>query len=323
MLRHRSLEWLNTQGRLHGVEQESASANYRRSPREHRRLDEAARAAAPGEFVTLAEGKTHYKLAQAPPGMHRSTVILIHGFSVPSFIWNPTFDSLAEAGFAVLSYDLFGRGYSDRPAVRYDLDLFGRQLDALITTLDLAVPIDLVGLSMGGAIAIGFADRHPHKVRRLALLDPAGFAAQLPRIVRVLRVPFLGELLMATVGKRVLVSGLVRDFRAPEMLPELAPQYLAQMQYRGFTRALLSTVRHGPLFGMQDVYQRVGRHDRLVLLIWGREDTVVPFSLSEAVRDALPQAAFHGIEAAGHAPHLERPQLINRLLIDFLAADDK
>ena len=89
-------------------------------------LNEATRASAPGSFVQLSDGCTHYELgnsllpAGAPFGDNkgkgvRAPVVLVHGFSVPYFIWDPTFEFLTKSGFRVLRYDLFGRGYSDRP----------------------------------------------------------------------------------------------------------------------------------------------------------------------------------------------------------------
>lgn len=251
-------------------------------------------------------------------------VVLVHGFSVPSFVWEPTFRGLADAGFRVIRYDLLGRGYSDRPRARYSLELFDHQLRDLIEGLALEVPVDLIGLSMGGAIAVGFTNRHPASVRRLVLIDPAGYAVNAPLGVGLLRVPLWGELLMATLGRRMLVSSLSREFSAerqdiaPEQLDGLARQYLVQMQYKGFWRALLSTIRHGPIQGMADVYARVGRHDRRTLLIWGREDRTVPFVFSNKVLEAIPNAEFHALHGVGHAPHLARPEQVNRILIEFL-----
>ncbi|MGB7874199.1 MAG: hypothetical protein WBL25_07430, partial [Anaerolineales bacterium] len=77
-------------------------------------LNEAARAGAPGSFVQLSDGCSHYELGGPPDGQ---PVVLVHGFSVPYFIWDPTFSFLTECGFRALRYDLFGRGYSDRPRV--------------------------------------------------------------------------------------------------------------------------------------------------------------------------------------------------------------
>ena len=63
--------------------------------------------------------------------------MLIHGFSVPYFIFDPTFNFLTKAGWRVLRYDLFGRGFSDRPHVRYNIDLFVRQLKELLDALNI------------------------------------------------------------------------------------------------------------------------------------------------------------------------------------------
>ncbi len=279
------------------------------------RLDAAARAAAPGNFITLPGGVTHYEHADAGTGTDGdrwTPIILVHGFSLP------TFAGLTQAGIPAIRYDLFGRGYSDRPRTTYNIDLFERQLADLIEALDLPGPVDIVGLSMGGAVSIGFADRHPEMVRRLALFDPAGFPLPSSPAMKLLYVPVLGEIAMATVGKRMMISGLPRELHGHEQLPIWADQYLKQMRYPGFLRAPLSTIRHGPIQTMADAYARVGRHPRPVLLVWGENDTLVPFATSDLVRAALPRAEFHAIEGVGHVPHLEQAELVNRILIDFL-----
>ncbi len=297
-------------------------------PRRQRQLDDAARAEAPGKFVALSDGITHYEIAGpevASSEAVRRPVVFVHGFSVPSFVWEPTFRELADAGFRVVRYDLLGRGYSDRPRACYDQELFDHQLRDLIGGLALEVPVDLVGLSMGGAIAVGFTDRHPATVRRLVLIDPAGYSVKGPPGSGLLRVPLLGELLMATVGRRILMNSLASDVEADsqrrmgEELSELARRYAIQAQYKGFWRALLSTIRHGPIRNMANAYARIGRHDRRVLLIWGREDRTVPFVLNERVRKAIPRAEFHPIDGAAHAPHLEQPDVVNPILVDFLS----
>lgn len=84
-------------------------------------LNDAVRASAPGSFIELPDSCTHYELGGPQNGR---LIVLVHGFSVPYFIWDPTFSFLTESGFRALRYDLFGRGYSDRPKVRYDIDLW-------------------------------------------------------------------------------------------------------------------------------------------------------------------------------------------------------
>ena len=275
-------------------------------------LDAEARSAAPGEFVELPDGMTHYEIAGPPDGQ---SVVLVHGFCVPYHIWDPTFDALAQAGFRVLRYDLFGRGYSDRPDVTYDSDLFDRQLVSLVSALDVNLPLDVLGLSMGGAIAVVFTAQHPGMVRKLGLLDPVGIKS--PLALKILRVPLLGEGIMSLFGDKALLSGLATDLVKPEQFSRYREQFLPQMKYRGFKRALLSTLRHGP-FDVRQAYERVGRQNHPALLIWGRLDKTAPFETHEKVRQAIAHIEFHAIDEAGHIPHYERPEVVNPLLIDFL-----
>jgi pimeloyl-ACP methyl ester carboxylesterase len=276
-----------------------------------------------GATVALSEGRTYYELAGPEDGR---LVVLVHGFSVPSFIWDPTFAALAGAGFRVLRYDLFGRGESDRPWGRYDLDRFERQLVELASAIGVGDSVDVVGLSMGGAIAVGVTARRPELVRKLALIDPAGMPMALSSRLRRLQFPLLGEVLMAVTGRARLMDGLRDDFHSPQTMTEIVARYrepyLSQLRRPGFLRALLSTLRNGVLTSMEPAYLRVGEQARQVLLIWGREDRTVPFALSERVLSALPNATLHAVDNAGHVPHLEHPALVNRLLIEFLRGPD-
>src|SRR5689334_24051787 len=135
---------------------------------ESMQLDEITRSKADGCFVQLSDGMTHYQGGGKPAEV---PVVLVHGFSVPYFIYDRTFDFLAASGFHVLRYDLFGRGYSDRPLRNYDIELFTRQLKELLDAL--AMPcVDLIGLSMGGPITAAFINEYPHRVARHVLIDP-------------------------------------------------------------------------------------------------------------------------------------------------------
>jgi pimeloyl-ACP methyl ester carboxylesterase len=278
-------------------------------------LDGQARAAASGQFIELADGFTNYELAGPDVAQ---VVVLVHGFSVPYYIWDPTFAALTAAGLRVLRYDLFGRGFSDRPKVIYNVDLFDRQLLGLLDALGMHSPIDLVGLSMGGAIAVHFADRHPERLRKLVLIDPAGLPMPRPAVAKLIQAPVLGDLLMSLFGDRFLLSSQGQDFRNPDRLVEFQAKYRVQLQYAGFTQAALSTIRHGPVYDETAVFQRVGALPLPILLIWGREDRTVPFEISDKARQALPNAEFQVIEEAGHIPHYEKPEAVNPIMLDFL-----
>jgi len=76
------------------------------------RMDDRARATAPGTFVDLPRGKTHYQW-HGPEG--GPVIVCIHGLTTPSFVFGPIAAHLAGRGYRVLTYDHYGRGYSYRP----------------------------------------------------------------------------------------------------------------------------------------------------------------------------------------------------------------
>jgi pimeloyl-ACP methyl ester carboxylesterase len=276
-------------------------------------LDAAARQGVPGKFVALGDGVTHYDVAGPDSGQR---VLLAHGFSVPSYIWDSTVTALTGAGFRVARYDYFGRGYSDRPAIPYTHDLYDRQLLQLLDSLGWRGPVDIVGLSMGGPVTAEFVGRHPERARSLTLVDPAaGTRGTVPVLFRV---PFLGPILWQSFAVPTMAAGQLTDFVEPAKWPDWPERYRAQMKYRGFGRALLSTLREGQGTVLDSVYARVGASGKPTLLIWGMLDSTVTIDHADGVRKAIPQAQYHPIERAAHLPHMERTDVVNPLLISFL-----
>jgi len=267
-----------------------------------------------GSFIKLQDGFVHYDIAGPVDG---PVVVLVHGFSTWSFTWDATFQVLVDAGFRVLRYDLYGRGYSDRPAVVYDKDLFDRQLFGLLAVLDTHDRVDLVGNSMGGLITTTFAARHPDKVRTLTLIDPAFFF--LERVPFPLEIPLIGDCAGRVLAVPFVAKAQTKDFKHPERFSKYDRTYRLQMRYKGFSRAILSTIRSFPSWNAVEDLKRVSRTNTTpVLLVWGREDRTVPLAVSEKVRVIAPRAEFHVIDDAAHMPHYERPEIVNPVIIRFL-----
>ena len=171
---------------------------------------------------------------------------------------------------------------------------------------------------MGGPITLTYTARRPELVNSLALIDPAGFTLSQPWYFKLITLPILGELFFGLFVGENLFEKLMEDFFDPKNIAEFLDRYRVQMSYRGFRRALLSTMRSGMLGDFSETYRRVGELDTPVLLLWGREDKTVPFAHSQYVIDAIPQTKFYPIENAGHIPHYERPGVVNSLLLEFL-----
>ena len=278
-------------------------------------LTDSLRQSVEGDFVLLHNGYTHYEMLGDKDA---ETVVLVHGFTVPSFIWEPTFRALTEAGYRVLRYDLFGRGYSDRPKTDYTLDLFANQLRDLLDALEITEPVNLCGLSMGGPITATFTARHPERVKRLALFAPAGARELKLPAINFLQMPVIGELLMGLFGAKRLAGGIAEDFYNPKLVKQFTEYFLPQLKIRGFGRAILSTMRNDALKDSIATYQRVDETGIPVLLIWGSEDKTVPYDQAEVLLASLKQARFHTVSNSGHIPHYENADEVNPILLDFL-----
>lgn len=279
-------------------------------------LDETSRRVLEGSFVELSHGYTHYEIAGPEDG---AAVVLVHGFSAAFFVWDPTFTALRQAGKRVLRYDLFGRGFSDRPHLPYNLDLFVGQLTELLDSLSLR-RVDLVGLSMGGPVSTAFAAKTPNRVRRIVLIDPVGAEPVPLRFVyRLAVLPGVGELVLGLGGTGRLLSSAAADIFGGSPVQEFRESYLQQMRFKGFKRSLLSSVRNGMVDGFPSLYEQVGKLQIPVLLVWGSQDRAVPVRQSRAILDRIPQASLHVIDGCGHTPHYEKPEVVNPILLEFLA----
>jgi pimeloyl-ACP methyl ester carboxylesterase len=276
-------------------------------------LDDAARQEAPGKFIRLTDGVTHYRIDGPDTGR---VVVLAHGFSVPLYIWDSTAKHLSDAGYRVVRYDYFGRGWSDRPDVAYNDKLYERQLGELLDSLRLTGKVDLAGVSFGGYVTGLYAGRHPDRVRTLTLVDPV--AGDTPTSMPPLDYPLIGGFLFQTMGVPGMAAGQATDFIDASRFPDWADRYRVQQRYRGFGRALRSTQLERRGLNTDTLYGRVATTGIPVLLIWGEKDETVPFERHVRVQKAIPNVIFRPIAGSAHLPILEQAAGTDSIIMAFL-----
>lgn len=275
-------------------------------------LDEEARRAAPGQFVNTSVGQTHYEIGGPDTGR---VVVLVHGFSVPSYIWDSTYRALTAEGLRVLRYDLIGRGWSERRDIGYTPHDHGAQLRELLDSLRITEPVHLVGLSFGGLIASGFAAVFPERTRSLVLVDPVTRVRILPRSIAL---PVVGDFLWQATVVPTMPAGQSTDFLHPERFPDWESRYREQMQYRGFGRALRRAALTQVDVDFPDLFSRVAANGKPVLLVWGRQDQTTPFERHTDVTSRIPAAEFFAVDSSGHLPHMEQAAAFNARVLSFL-----
>jgi pimeloyl-ACP methyl ester carboxylesterase len=283
-------------------------------------LDQRARSQLPGRFVALSHGYTNYEIMGPESG---PLVLLVPGISIPRGVFDRTLVPLAEAGYRVIAFDLYGRGFSDRPRVRYDAALFNRQIGDLLNALRIHGSVSLIGLASGGLQAMLYAEEWPSRVESLVLIAPDGVDAPVTGVPRMMRRPIVGELagriLLNVVGQQRWEERLQNYSADSRVVEDVIWRFRAQLQYKGFWRALTSSIASLPISESSDLFRRIERQGTPTLVLWGTSDVIIPTRLGQEVRRLMPSATYIEIPA-GHLPQYERPDLTNAAILHFLAA---
>lgn len=278
-------------------------------------LDRNEREELGGTYVKLSDGTTHYELAGPASG---KVVVLVHGGTVPMWTWEGQTRLLNEAGFRTLTYDMYGRGYSDRPAIVYDRELYQRQLLELVDELGITRAFDLIGASFGGATAANFTASYPDRVDRLVLIAPVVKDYAVPGLFKV---PVVGELAARFVGIRTVIDRFEALVAGHPDAERYTTMFVEQTTYEGFQQSLLSMLRSDALGDYTNAYRVLGQQNRQILLVWGTADAEITQHRMDEVRSLIPTLTFEPIDGAGHGLFIQAPDTVNALVLDFLLAE--
>jgi len=231
---------------------------------------------APGQFAALTDGQTHYEWHGPENG---PVAVFVHGLSTPSWVFTGLIRGVNMMGYRVLTYDLFGRGYSDRPRHAQDHDFFDRQLRELLGDQNISGKIVLLGYSMGGAIATVFAAKTPERVERLILLAPAGLDyTPAPLLLRARNWGPVGNWIWGLLGARHLRNGAKSDAGSPTVIPDLPARMSRETNMRGYLRSVLSAERNTLTKSLESEHRALAKSTVSVVSIWGEKDDVIPVS---------------------------------------------
>ena len=280
---------------------------------------------AEGSWAPLKEGNLYYRWYYPDAEVaNNETVVLVHGFSTPHFVWDGMKGFLLDAGYSILVFDHYGRGYSERPRIKYTKDVFVQSLKGLLDTQGISAPVHLVGYSMGGPIVGHFTNEFPDMVKSMSLIAPAGFMAENPTEDWWIMKPFIGEWFLNVFGSRLVFQGNEENDEPPREDPlalskkDFIKKAGIQMQYKGFIHALLSTARNFNLFSTQEMFGKVGNLNKPTLTIWGTDDDVVSFEGSEELMLYISHSELLVLEGGKHDITYAEPSFVGAAIRDFL-----
>ena len=264
-----------------------------------------------GATVNYAE------IGEGPP------IVFLHGLGGCWQNWLENMPRMAELGHRAIAIDMPGFGASPMPPWEITIPAYGELVGAVCDKLGIG-EATLVGNSMGGFVAAEVAVGRPQWISGLVLVSAAGIShAQMRRepVMAGARLslaanPLLLRLDVASMrrpGLRKLAFGGV--MRHPEQLPrELLVEFIAPaLGADGFLPAVKALTGY-------DLVERLERITVPTLIVWGRDDLVVPAADARGFADRISDSELVVFDDCGHVPMAERPVRFNRLLETFTAA---
>jgi len=258
--------------------------------------------------VEIYGQKIYYQEAGSGPD-----VILLHGLGGDSTNWAATLPALA-AKFHVIVPDQVGFGRSDKPMIDYRIGTLVDFLNAFYKKVGIS-RATLVGNSLGGWVAMDFALAHPDKVNRLVLVDSAGYSQK-----RTGGPPLTRELLLALnpatiAGEKQLMSLVFynKAFATDQIAEQALMLHLRKNDSYTIDRFIDSILR-----GEDLVDGKLGAIKAPTLVIWGREDALVPLAAGKALAEDIPGAESVILDSCGHVPQAECAGPFNAALLKYL-----
>jgi pimeloyl-ACP methyl ester carboxylesterase len=270
-------------------------------------------------FVQVGDARARYWQAGEGPA-----VLLLGGIGCSVTDWENNIGALAQR-HRVYALDMLGEGLTDKPAGdRYALaDLARFALDFLEKMGEPRA--HLIGHSLGGRLTLECVRIAPDRVQSMVLVAPAGVGMDTHLMMRLPTIPWLGELLT-----RPNRAGIAQLWRLGVHDPAFVTEELVETKYRlasapGAQTAFLKTLRGFVAPGgfrrpiVEALQRDLPAMRQPALVIWGKQDRLLPCAQAEILRTRLPDAKLLLFDACGHLPQGERVEGFNKAVLSFLA----
>lgn len=252
-------------------------------------------------------------------------VLLIHGFGASSYSWRHVIEPLAQKN-RVITIDL--KGFGDSPKPRddaYSVYEQARLVKNFILENNLK-NLHIVGHSYGGGVALAvsiyLSASNPGLQKSLVLIDSVAYPQELPGFVKILATPVLGPLITYAVPNTFQVKNLLKIvYFNDDLIPQEAiDHYAADLGKPDAKYALLTSVRQMLPTDLQEFSENYSSLTIPALIIWSREDEIVPLAVGKRLHENLPNSRLVIMSDVGHAVQEEKPALLIPHLRQFLEA---
>jgi pimeloyl-ACP methyl ester carboxylesterase len=253
----------------------------------------------------------------------KPTLLFVHGIMGTWRNW--VFNLLPFADrYRVIAVDLPGFGLSEMPAGEFSIEKYADTIKHFAEKLGIS-KLTLIGNSMGGQVGTIVAKKYPELLEELVLVDPAGFSTSTPKLRKI--APYakyvepllkIGPRLRKMIASNRTLASLFTKivlWRPRQISSELILVLLAGIGKPGFVPAL-DTITHTPV----DEFPGEVKTDTVI--IWGRNDSLIPKKDAFKFARMIPQAKLELMDDVGHIPMFETPDRFNALLSRYLPVSE-
>lgn len=269
-------------------------------------------------YIQVNDIKTRYWSL----GTHGSVVIFIHGIGSAVETWALNVEVLAQH-HQVYALDLVGSGRSDKPPGFYSLVALADFVNAFADALNLK-HLSLIGNSLGGGIALQFALSYPQQIEKLVLVNSLGLGQEASWSLRLANLPLVARLYKPTRSSTAFT--LKQAVADPSVITdEWIDAFYELLILPGAPEALIALIRANINWSgvrteiYQPIIERLPTLTTPTLIIWGKQDQILPVTHAQVAMQRLPIAQLQIFDRCGHWSHFERAAEFNTRVAGFLA----
>lgn len=248
----------------------------------------------------------HYEFHQSENEENEGTLILIHGYLSSTFSFRHLVPFLKER-FSVAMFDLPGFGASEKSKhFLYSIEHYGKLVLSLMDKLGVG-KATLLGHSMGGQVALQAAKQNPSRIDKLVLLASSGYLKPFSRwLVMASYLPLFPWIVRKGFEKREAREVLLQVVYDSNLIDQtMIDGYVNPMLEKNFYHSLVRLLRH---HGGDMAAEDLGKIQTPAMLIWGKEDRIVPVEIGKRLSQDLPNASLAVYENTGHLVPEEKPE---------------
>jgi 2-hydroxy-6-oxonona-2,4-dienedioate hydrolase len=258
------------------------------------------------KFITVGKNKIRY----LEEGNSELNLILMHGLGGYAERWTNLIPLLSKK-FRIFAPDLIGYGQSDKPSEDYTPELFVKFVFDFIESLGIKKTF-MIGTSLGGQIVAECAATQSSTIEKIILISPAGIMRK--------STPTLDAYTMAALypTKESVKNAYQMMIGPGKQVSEISiERFVTHMSRPNAKMVFLST-----LLGLKnapDLYEKLEKIIIPTLLIWGKEDKLIPFEYSQQFVSHIKNCEFMPMEGCGHSPYVEEPEKLAECILRFLS----